>query len=123
MAKLFSLLPAFVMDDFNPSTEDYIMTTFAIDNEPAPVTAENTDANLHAEIGNDLSGWVVGDIAVMQDDGFRDGNKACQVVFNADHGRAGLVFTGSGSSGHTLWTDATSIEDAYQRLLDDNLSP
>lgn len=96
---------------------------FAIDNGPKPVTRDNTDPNLLAEIGDDLTGWIVGNIAVMKDDGFRDGNKAWQVVFCEEVGRAGLVFTGSGSSGHTLWTDATSCEDAYQRMLDDNLSP
>ena len=99
------------------------MTNFAIDNWAEPVTRENTNANLLAEIGDDLSGWIVGSIPVMKDDGFIDGNKAWQVVFCKEEGRAGLVFTGSGSSGHTLWTDATSCEDAYQRMLDDNLSP
>ena len=97
--------------------------TLAVDNEPVPVTTENTNDNLLAEIGDDLAGWTVGNIAVMKDDGFRDGNKAWQVAFNADAGRAGMVFTGSGSNGETYWTDATSIEDAYQRLLDDDLSP
>ncbi len=96
---------------------------FAIDNGTEPVTRDNTDPNLLAEIGDDLSGWIVGNIAVMKDDGFRDGNTAWQVVFCEEAGRAGLVITGSGSSGHTLWTDATSVEDAYQRMLDDNLSP
>jgi len=83
-------------------------------------TKENTSASLLAEIGEDLTGWTVHEFEAP---GATVSNQAWQVVYNDDAGRAGLVFVGSGSSGHTLWTDAASAEDAYQRLLTDNLSP
>lgn len=88
-----------------------------------PVTTENTDKNLLAELGGDFAGWVVADLPYMRPDGFRDGNNALQCVFSAEDGRAGLVVTGGGSSGHTSWTDASSLEDAFRRHETDDMSP
>ena len=83
-------------------------------------TAENTDRSLLDEIGADLSGWTTHTFDAPE---ATVSNQAWQVVFNAEAGRAGLVFIGSGSSGHTLWTDANSADDAYQQMLEDRLSP
>lgn len=84
------------------------------------VTLDNTSRNLTDDIGADLSGWTVHEFEAP---GSTVSNQAWQVVYCADAGRAGLVFVGSGSSGHTLWTDADSAEDAYNRMLADALSP
>lgn len=50
-------------------------------------------------------------------------NQRYQLVWSAENSRAGIVFVGSGSSGATSWTDATSPEDAMQRYLADDMRP
>lgn len=85
-------------------------------------TVENVDESLLADIGDDLTGWVVAELPYMRADGFRD-NSSLQAVYNAEVGRAGLVVVGSGSSGYTEWTDAGSIADAFERFVTDNMAP
>lgn len=82
-------------------------------------TIDNTSVNLTDDIGSDLSGWTTSEYAY---EGATVSNQRWQIVFNATLGRAGIEFLGSGSSGDTRWTDATSADDAYQRLIDDDLS-
>ena len=84
------------------------------------VTANNTDRNLIAEIGDDLTGWVVASLPYMRDDGFRAGG-CMQVVYHAEGGRAGMTYVGSGSSGATIWTDANSLGDAFRRFVEDDI--
>lgn len=86
-----------------------------------PVTADNTSRDLLVELGDDLDGWVVASLPYMRPDGFRDNNTSLQAVYNDFAGRAGLVVTGSGSSGHTTWTDASSLADAFRRYVEDDL--
>lgn len=85
------------------------------------VTTENTDRNLLQQIGNDLSGWVVGSLPYMTDEGFV-GNSGLQAVYNAETCRGGVVVVGSGSSGHTSWTDASSLANVIKRHETDTMS-
>ncbi len=50
-------------------------------------------------------------------------NQCYHIAFNADAGRGGIVFVGSGSSGETAWTDAESPEEVLARFLSDDMSP
>jgi len=86
-----------------------------------PVTADNTSRDLLAALGDDLDGWVVASLPYMRPDGFRD-HSSLQVVYNDFAGRAGLTVTGSGSSGHTTWTDASSLADAFRRCVEDDMT-
>ena len=87
------------------------------------VTADNTDGSLLAEIGDEMSGWVVAELPYMRADGYRDNNTLLQAVYSEEAGRAGLVIVGSGSSGHTEWTDASSLADAFARFVTDTMVP
>lgn len=49
-------------------------------------------------------------------------NQYYQLVYHAASTRAGIVFCGSGSSGLTFWTDASSPEDAMRRFLNDEMT-
>lgn len=44
-----------------------------------------------------------------------------QILWHEEAGRAGIVYTGSGSSGLTTWTDASSPEDALRRYVEDDI--
>lgn len=48
-------------------------------------------------------------------------NAEIQILWHEEAGRAGIVYTGSGSSGHTTWTDANSPEDALRRYVEDDI--
>ncbi len=50
-------------------------------------------------------------------------NPHYQIIFHVDHGRAGVVFRGSGSSGAVSWTYAESPDEALQLYLDDDMRP
>ena len=78
------------------------------------------DRNLLADIDGDTTGW---ELYEGEDPHATVANQAFQVVFSPDHRRAGIVFVGSGSSGHTSWTDATSPDEAMQLFHDDDLRP
>ena len=75
----------------------------------------NIKPELLSGIDNNASDWDLYEQAI-------DANTEWQIVWHAESGRAGLIFVGSGSDGLTHWTDATSPEDAYQRLQNDELS-
>jgi hypothetical protein len=91
--------------------------------ESDAVTADNTSANLLAEIGDEMSGWVVAELPYMRADGYPDNNTLLQAVYSEEAGRAGLVVVGSGANGHTEWTDATSLAEAFARYLTDTMAP
>ncbi len=74
------------------------------------------DANLLADLEGATQGWELHEVAADDADG------VWQVLWNAEHNRAGLVYVGNGSNGATLWTDAASPADAYRRLQADELS-
>jgi hypothetical protein len=44
-----------------------------------------------------------------------------QIVFNKEHGRAGMMCVGSGESGADVWTAAASAEEAFLRYLNDDI--
>ncbi len=50
-------------------------------------------------------------------------NQCYHIAFNADAGRGGIVFVGSGSSGETFWTDAESPDEVLSRFLSDDMRP
>ena len=50
-------------------------------------------------------------------------NQCYHIAFNADAGRGGIVFVGSGSSGETFWTDAESPDEVLSRFLSDDMQP
>lgn len=50
-------------------------------------------------------------------------NQCYHIAYNADAGRGGIVFVGSGSSGETAWTDAESPEEVLARFLSDDMRP
>ncbi len=50
-------------------------------------------------------------------------NQRYHIAFNADSGRGGIVFVGSGSSGETFWTDAESPAEVLSRFLADDMRP
>lgn len=81
---------------------------------------EDLDSNLVSDITGE-PGYEFYSAAEF-DGAYRTGGEI-QVAYSADAGRAGLVYVGSGSSGHTFWTDCSSAEDALRRFLDDALSP
>lgn len=51
-----------------------------------------------------------------------DSAGSLHIVYSDTARRAGIVYVGSGSSGYTSWTDASSVEDALRRYLDDEMS-
>lgn len=77
------------------------------------------DKNLTADL--DADGFAAFFAAEFDGD-FRTGN-GIQIAWHEDSGRAGLIYVGSGSSGTTDWTDASSPEDALRRYLDDDMRP
>jgi hypothetical protein len=48
-------------------------------------------------------------------------NRRYHILYSAEIGRGGIVLVGSGSSGQTSWTDATSAQDVLTRYLTDSL--
>ena len=76
------------------------------------------DSNLAADL--DADGFTAFFAAESVGD-FRTGN-GIHIVWHEDSGRAGLVYVGSGSSGMTSWTDASSPSDALRRYLEDDMS-
>jgi hypothetical protein len=89
---------------------DRILTTIATDD----VAAELRDEC-------DTPGFGGHECAETNDEGYATGN-AIQIVWYPEYGRAGLIYVGSGSSGWTVWTDASSPEDALRRYLDDDIA-
>lgn len=49
-------------------------------------------------------------------------NQYYQLIYCPDDERAGIVLCGSGSSGHTSWTDCDSAEDAMRRYLNNEMT-
>lgn len=84
-----------------------------------PIDISEINESLLADINGSTSGWA------LYEAPYKDAtvsNQRYQVVFNPESGRAGIVFCGSGSSGATEWTDATSAEDAMRRFHDGEMA-
>lgn len=65
------------------------------------------------DIDGDTADWELFEVAY---DKATVSNQRYQIVFHPQAGRAGIVFCGSGSSGTTSWTDASSAADAFARF-------
>ena len=86
-------------------------------NAPTTIAVTNLDANLRAEL--DAKGFATFEAPEMDGD-YVTGN-SLHIAYHAASGRAGIVYVGSGSSGMTHWTDASSAEDALRRYLEDDM--
>lgn len=85
------------------------------------MSMDNLDAALAADLRE--CGETTSEYALYgNDDHAGDAPNACiQILWHEDAGRAGLVYTGSGSSGQTVWTDAASPTDALRRYIEDDI--
>ena len=83
-----------------------------------PTEIEMNDLSRDLRDEADGDGWKAYELYPDESD---VANQRLQIVWNASAKRAGIVFVGSGSSGHTSWTDATSPEDAVRRYLEDDM--
>lgn len=72
------------------------------------------DPNLLHDLDNDTTGWELHERAI-------DAHTDEQLVWHPDYRRAGYVLTGNGSSGRTTWTDASSVDDAWRRIDQDDI--
>ncbi|CFU00841.1 Uncharacterised protein [Burkholderia pseudomallei] len=83
------------------------------------INLSDIDASLLADLGDDTAGFEAFEAdhpnATVSNQGYH-------IVYNADAGRGGIVFVGSGSSGNTAWTDAASADDVLARWLADELT-
>ena len=73
---------------------------------------------------DDLHGDTMGVEACVYD--YPDatvGNQCYHVVFCPDVMRGGIVLVGSGSSGDTSWTDASSPDEVFELYLADEMHP
>ena len=81
------------------------------------ISISDLDANLRAEL--DAEGFAAFEAPEMDGD-YVTGN-SLHIAYHDASGRAGIVYVGSGSSGMTHWTDASSAEDALRRYLEDDM--
>jgi hypothetical protein len=72
------------------------------------------DKNLLSDINENTDGWELYEFPYDQ---ATVSNQRFQMVWHPENKRGGIVFVGSGSSGSTSWTDASSPADAMQRYL------
>jgi hypothetical protein len=75
--------------------------------------------SLADEIGGPSDGWQAWEAPSTV---ATSPNQRYQIVHNAQFYRGGIVFGGSGSSGVTMWTDASTPEDVLARYLSDNIA-
>lgn len=68
------------------------------------------DKNLLADLDGQTDGWEAHHIGDYH------------VAFSPDAGRGGAVYVGSGSSGYTAWTDASSADEVADRFARDEMS-
>jgi hypothetical protein len=104
--------PMFTMDN----TEGF---TPAKINQLSEIDISEIHENLLEDIGGSTTGWS------LHKGEYQDktvSNQHYQIVFNHESNRAGIIFCGSGSSGHTEWTDATSAENAFARFLNGTMA-
>ncbi len=76
------------------------------------------DANLLAEIAGEEDSYEAFEAPY---EGATVANQAYHIVFSKDHNRGGIVFVGSGSSGSTAWTDASSPDEVLARFVEDDM--
>lgn len=77
------------------------------------------DKNLLADLDGDLNGWTAYEAEYPN---ATVSGQCYHIVFNDDARRGGIVFVGSGSSGHTEWTDASSAADVLARYEADEMA-
>ena len=75
------------------------------------------DASLAADIAADTDETAATDWTAHEAEyeGATVSNQRWQIVHSATHHRGGIVFVGSGSSGHPMWTDADTPEQVLAR--------
>ncbi len=76
---------------------------------------------LDSALVNDIAGETGFEFHALPFDGATVSNQEWHVAWHPAYQRAGVVFVGSGSSGQTIWTDATSPDDAVRRVVDDEV--
>lgn len=88
---------------------------------PSPIDIATLDKNLVA----DITGEDGFHAFQAEYEGATVENQCYHIAFNADAGRGGIVFVGSGSSGsgETFWTDAESPDEVLSRFLADDMRP
>ena len=83
------------------------------------IELERLYSNLADDIAGDTStGWTLHELPYAA---ATVSNQCWQVLWHENYRRAGIVFVGSGSSGTTYWTDASSPEDAVRRVVEDDI--
>ena len=83
------------------------------------IAIDQLDRNLAEDVaGEDMSHYELHELPY---EGATVANQHWQVLWHGGLGRAGVVFCGSGSSGHTTWTDCNSPEDAVRRVVEDEV--
>lgn len=88
--------------------------------DPVLIKITELDKNLADDIRYDSSDdWALYESPIY--DGDMITGQTLQIIHSMDNNRAGLVFCGNGSSGHTMWTDAYNPADALRRFLEDDL--
>ncbi len=89
--------------------------------DPYEIDMTYLNENLRADLAGDLAtDWTAYE-ARAYNGNYLTG-QTLQIVWSKSNRRAGIVFCGSKSSGHTSWTDASSPADASRRYQDDNMS-
>lgn len=86
--------------------------------EMTQIDLDDLDPNLRAYLGDDLTGLTCWETPMP---GRTVGNQVYHIVYDDAFGRGGIVQRGSGSSGHTEWTDARSATDVLRRYLTDTM--
>ena len=82
------------------------------------IDLDRLDKNLRADIAGEKYEYEAFE---ADDDNATVSNQCYHIVFAKDLNRGGVVFVGSGSSGQTSWTDATSPDDVLRRFLGDEM--
>lgn len=82
------------------------------------INLSDVDASLLADLGDDTAGFEAFEADYAN---ATVSNQVYHLVYSADIGRGGIVFVGSGSSGNTSWTDASSADDVLARYLSNDL--
>lgn len=80
----------------------------------SPITREDLDKSLVDDLDGDAA-----EVECYEGRPWSKG--AIHIAFVPSASRAGLVYVGDGSSGHTDWTEASSPKEALDRYLTDDM--
>lgn len=75
---------------------------------------KDLDKALQEDIADDYEGFEFHEIALEVEGDLH-------IAYHDDIKRAGIVYVGIGSNGMTIWTDASSVEDAVRRYKEDDI--